>query len=274
MSLARRHQERILARQAASAPAPGGGFAGTAAVDPAAADHARATRNPGGIIAATIAMRLTHDLRRLSEIKSIDMKIAAKRSMLPEYLAWVDGVLEAGRTTNGRELSPTGADDVLPAIMVWAIDIGDWLRALALAAHVIRFNVALPSRYNRDAATLVLEEIAVAALKVQAKNERFPLWVLEAVEELTLGIDMHDEPRAKLLKAIGTELIADANAAQADAAPQLVDRALAKLTRAQALHDRVGVKTQIRGLEKLRAALPQPAPAETQTEQTGEPPAA
>lgn len=274
MSLARRHQERILARQAASAPASGGGFASTAAVDPAAADHARATRNPGGIIASTIAMRLTHDLRRLAEIKSISRKVAAKREMLPEYQAWVDGVLEAGRNTSGRELSPTGADDVLPTIMVWSIDVGDWSRALALAAHVLRFNVALPSRYNRDAATLVLEDIAEAALNAQAKNERFPLWVLEAVEELTLDIDIHNQPHAKLMKAIGAELTTDANAAQADAAPELVDRALAKLKHAQDLHHRVGVKTQIRGLEKLRAALPQPASTETQTEQAGAPPAA
>lgn len=266
MSLARRTQERLLAIKAASAPASGGGHAAAAS---APIDEARAAQRPGGIGAATIAMRLTHDLRRLSGIKAIESKVAAKREMMPEYFPWVDGVLEAGRMTKGRELGATGADDVLPTIMVWAIDTGDWLRALALAGHAIRFNVAMPSRYERDAPTLVLEEVATAALKAQAKGERFPLWVLEAVEELTFGIDMHDEPRAKLMKAIGTELAAEAGAAQADTARDLADRALVKLQRAQELNDRVGVKTQIRGLEKLRAALPRP-----ETDQAGDPPAA
>ena len=269
MSLARRTQERLLAMKAASAPAPGSGHIISTAAAPAAVDHARAAQRPGGSVAATIAMRLTHDLRRLSEIKAIDKKVAAKREMMPEYLPWIDGVLEAGRCTNGNQLGPTGADLVLPTIMIWSIDIGDWARALELAAHVIRFGVAIPKQYARDVHTLVLEEIAVAALKVQAKGERFPLDVLEAVEELTLGVDMHDEPRAKLMKAIGTELVAAANGATVDQVGDLADRALAKLQRAQDLHDRVGVKAQIKGLVKLRAALPAP-----DTEQAGTPPVA
>lgn len=259
MSLARRTQERLLAMKAASAPAPGSGHTNSTAAAPAAVDHARAARAPGGSVAATIAMRLTHDLRRLSDIKAIEKKIAAKREMLPEYRAWVDGVLEAGEMTNGNQLGATGADDVLPTMMVWSIDTGDWTRALTLAAHMLRFDVPLPARYNRDVPTLVLEEIAVAALKVQAKGERFPIDVLEAVEELTLGIDMHDEPRAKLMKAIGTELVAAANDATADQARDLADRALAKLRHAQDLNTRVAVKGQIKGVEKLRDALPTPA---------------
>jgi len=120
---------------------------------------------------------------------------------------------------------------------------------------VLRFNIAMPSRYERDAATLVLEEIAEAALKVQARGEAFPLYVLEAVEGLVDGIDMHDEPRAKLLKAIGTELARVADQSEGDAVPRAVDRAIDVLSRAQDLHDRVGVKTLLRGLEKTKAAV-------------------
>jgi hypothetical protein len=277
MSLARRTQERILAMKTASAPATGGGLAITAAGTMPAADQAPAPNRPGGTAAAQIAMRLTHDLRRLKNIKAIDRKIAAKREMLPEYFAWVDGVLEAGRMTNGRELGSTGADEVLPTVMVWSIDTGDWMRALALASHVLRFSVPLPARYERDAATLVLEDIAEVALKVQMQGGSFPLWVLEAVEELTADIDMHDQPRAKLLKAIGAELARAAGDAEPDKARPLITSALDRLGRAQALHDRVGVKTQIKGLEKALAALP--APSEPtgdagSTEQAGDTPAA
>lgn len=256
MSFARR-QEQILAMKAASAPASGGGHTRSAASDrtnavPPAPRPAGAT--PAARIASTIAMRLRHDIQRLKQIKSIDRKIAAKREMLPEYRAWCDGLLDAGVRADGNRLASSGADDVLPTIMVWHIDVGDWTRALALAAFVLRFSIPMPSRYERDAATLVLELIADAALKAQARGDRFPLHVLEAVEALTDGIDMHDQPRAKLLKAIGAELVHAAGLSTGDAIVPTIDRAAAVLTRAQDLHDRVGVKTMLRGLDRARAA--------------------
>jgi hypothetical protein len=256
MSFARR-QEQILAMKAASAPASGGGHTRTAAADRQAAAPAPpqpAGNTPAARAAATIAMRLRHDIQRLRQIKSVDRKVAAKRDMLPEYRAWCDGLLDAGRAATGSTLEPTGADDVLPTIMVWHLDIGDWWRALDLAGFALRFAIPMPSRYERDAATLVLELIADAALKVQARSDVFPLDVLEAVEALTDGIDMHDQPRAKLLKAIGAELVRAAGMSTGDAIVPTIDRAAAVLTKAQDLHDRVGVKTMLRGLDRARAA--------------------
>ncbi len=256
MSFARR-QEQILAMKAASAPASGGGHTRTAAVaKPAAADQPPepAGNTPAARAAATISMRLRHDMQRLKQIKSIDRKVAAKREMLPDYRAWCDGLLDAGSSADTSTLEPTGADDVLPTIMVWCMDVGDWSRALALARFVLRFSIPMPKRYERDAATLVLEEIADAALKMQVRGDPFPLDVLEAVELLTDGIDMHDQPRAKLFKAIGAELIRAAGMSTGDAIIPTIDRATAMLTRAQDLHDRVGVKAMLRGLEKAKIA--------------------
>ncbi len=258
MSLARRHRDYIHSLTAASAPAPEGGPAPAAASD-GAAGHAAA---PALSTAAhTINLRLQHDLRRLKDIKSVAGKIAVKVAAIGDYRAWVDGLLEAGRTAAPGTLAPTGADEVLPTIMVWAIDTGDWPYALALADHVLRHAIALPARYQRDAATLIVEEIAEAALRAQAANTAFPLDVLEQVEALVDGVDMHDEVRAKLLKAIGTELARHADAAGTDDAHRFASAAIERLAAAQTLHDRVGVKTQIRGLEKALAALPAPAPA-------------
>ena len=270
MSFARR-QEQILAMKAASAPASGGGHTRTAeAHRPAAAPALPqpAGNTPAARAAATIAMRLRHDIQRLRQIKSTERKIAAKRVMLPEYDAWCDGLLDAGRHAPGPTLEPTGADDVLPTLMVWNIDVGNYERALALAAFVIRFSIPMPSRYERDAATLVLELIADAALKAQARSDVFPLDVLEAVEALTDGIDMHDQPRAKLLKAIGAELVRAAGMSTGDAIVPTIDRAAAALTRAQDLHDRVGVKTMLRGLDRARAAAIKGA-AETHVPKSG-----
>ena len=220
-------------------------------------------------IVGQMMLRLQHDLRRLKEIKAIDRKIAAKREMLPEYRAWCDGLLSAGQAAEGDELPSAGADEVLPTMMVWSIDVGDWDRALELAELVLRFRLPMPARYERDAATLVLEEIAEAALKVQARSERFPLDVLERVEALTADVDMHDQPRAKLLKAIGFALNAEADRTESGplGATFLSMRALEAMRRAQQLNDRVGVKTEIRRLEKALGAP-------VATEQAGSQPAA
>lgn len=262
MSLARRHRDYINSLTATSAPAMEGGLAPAAASD-VAAGHAPFPSPFAPAIstaAHTINLRLQHDLRRLKEIKSVANKIAVKQALIGEYRAWCDGLLEAGRAAERGALAPTGADEVLPTIMVWAIDIGDWPRALELADHVLRHDVALPARYQRDAATLIVEEVAEAALRAQAAGTAFPRDVLEQVEALVDGIDMHDEVRAKLLKAIGTELARGVDAAGEQDAHRLASAAVERLTAAQALHDRVGVKTQIRGLEKALAALPALAP--------------
>lgn len=265
MSFARR-QEQILAMKAASAPAPGGGHNRTAAVvPPAAADQLPVPtgNTPAARAAATVAMRFRHDRQRLKQIKSKEMKVAAKRQMLPEYQAWCDGLLDAGRGVEGRQLEPTSADDVLPSIMVWCLDVGDWSRGLALASFVIRFAIPMPKHFQRDAATLVLELIADAALKTQGRNDAFPLDVLEAVEALTDGIDMHDEPKAKLYKAIGAELVRAAGEATGDAIVPTIERAMTVLTRAQDKNERVGVKTMLRGLEKARVAAIKNADGDT-----------
>ena len=239
MSPAQRHRERMLAQATvAVVPAEVGGR-------PTAADRA----------AATVALRLTHDLRRLKEIKSVKGKIEAKREMVPEYGPWVSGVIAADAGVG------TGiAADVVPTIMVWMIDTGAFHDMLPLAAFVLRHDVTMPARYNRDAATVIVEETAVAALKLQGAGERFPLEVLCEVEELTDGLDMHDEPRAKLAKAIGVEQIELASDFDGQAERTAREAALAALRRAHALDDRIGVKTKIGQLEKLLAPTDTAAP--------------
>ena len=153
MSLARRHRDRILAaKTVASAPAGGADATPAAVILPAAGV---ANGSPAQQAAAQVALRLTHDLRTLKEIRSIDRKIEAKRQMLPEYRPWVQGILAAD-TGVGTGL----AAEVVPTCMVWLIDVGDYDNALSLAEFVLRHKVPMPSRYQRDAATIIVEEIA------------------------------------------------------------------------------------------------------------------
>jgi Phage small terminase subunit len=222
-----------------------------AAIDPAAGD------GPD----AQIMLRLVHDMRRLKAIQSIEKKIEAKREMLPAYRDWVKARLQAAETA-GKAV----ADEVMPTIMVWLIDVGEYRGALEIAEYLLRHDLPMPARYQRTTAALVAEEIATAALKAHAAGGRFDLGILYATESLTEGADMHDQIRAKLFKAIGMETAAIAEQVMpAEDLPRALGKALDALRRAQQLDDRVGVKGRIKQIEKLLETSPapetEPAPA-------------
>ena len=264
MSLARRHRDKILAAQTvAFVPDAGATSTPAAAPLPAAGGTGDSQADRG---AAQIAMRLTHDLRRLHEIKGVELKIAAKREMLPEYVDWVKGLLNADAGVG------TGVSaEVLPTILIWLIDMGEFWDALELVPFVLRHKVEMPARYNRDAATIVVEEIAEAALKAHNAGEDFDLCVLLRVAELTDAIDMHDQARAKLRKATGAQQLRIAEDMEANGdGLAMIEAALASLKVAQALNDRIGVKDKIKRAEKLLKAHEAPTqPAQQSNEQSG-----
>lgn len=240
MSLVRRHLERMAARSAATTTAPfsasGIAPAGGTARDP---------------VTAQINMRFTLDRRRLKEIQSTKGKIEAKREMLPEYQAWIEGWLKSV-----DETGVASPDEIVATLMVWRIDTGDYAGALELAEPIIAHKLAMPERYKRAPAALVAEEIAEAALTILGKGEAFDLSILQQTEALTADADMHDEIKAKLLKAIGLEFARRADL-EADPAEKAVLQTNARTALAQALHfnARVGVKKDIDKLDRaLRAA--------------------
>lgn len=199
---------------------------------------------------AQIVLRLTHDLRRLKEIQSIERKIDAKRDMLPEYRPWIDGLLRAADET-GMGVQ----DEVLPTIMVWAIDTGEWAYGLDLARYVLDHDLALPARYERQPATLIVEEFADAAIAVLERDELFPHDVLAELYELTRAEDMPDEVRAKLHKALGLDYLAVLNPSLY---PEATDEhretsraeAITHFSRAIQLNARIGLKQKLDKLKK------------------------
>lgn len=214
---AQQHFERVSAAMAATAAGgPGGTMEGASAYE-------------------LMLLKLAHDKRRLSNIKSIEAKATVKRELLPEYAEYVAGALAGGR----------GAQDtVLTTIMVWRLDAGDFAGALDLANYVLKHNLSLPDEYERSPATVIVEQFAEAALVAMKAGQPFDAEQLLAVEKLTQDYDMHDQVRAKLYKALGY--------AHRVIAPVA---ALAYLRRALELHDRVGVKNDIDQIEKeLKAA--------------------
>lgn len=248
MSLARRQREQILARlSVANAPENGAGTVAPA-VAIAAAGEATPRNIPAERAAQQVALRLTQDLRDLKMIKSIDHKIERKRQQIGEYAPWIAGLIEAD---NG--IGTGIAAEVAPTIMAWHIDIGDFDQALQIGGFLIRHNAPMPARFKRDAASVLVEEIATIAIKAQSTGDEFSIDVLLNLEDIVDGLDMHDEIRAKLKKAIGSEMLRAGEALPADEALPVLTSAQTYLAEAHRLFDRIGVKDRLKRVAKLIA---------------------
>ncbi|MCW8207623.1 terminase [Verminephrobacter aporrectodeae subsp. tuberculatae] len=223
---ARRHQMRVHAAQAV----PAGG-------------------ELEGSVYELMQAQLYEHRRTLKNIQSIERKIEAKRVFLPVYDDWVNGALAGD----------TGAQDiVLVSVMVWHLDVGSWARGLQIAAYALRHKMALPDQYQRDIATLLIDESSTAAL-VGKLNGDEAVQTLGEVEKLTRDLDTPDQARAKLHKAIAYALIGKTPSVDPDfstLAPEQAIQAMDQLQRAQQLFDKVGVKKDMERLERRLKAAP------------------
>ncbi|MFQ2658847.1 phage terminase small subunit [Aeromonas caviae] len=176
-------------------------------------------------------MQLAEHRRTLKSIQSIERKIDAKRTMLPVYKPWIDGVLAADRG---------GQDDVLVTVMLWTLDTGDLEGALPMASYVIRHGLSTPDRYERTAATMIAEEVADTAIKQQEAGAGPSTSLLGQYMARLHGSDIFDQVRAKLHKAVGRACLADG----------LKQQAAEHYRRAIELHDKVGIKKELEVLER------------------------
>ncbi|WP_321939828.1 phage terminase small subunit [Paraburkholderia sp. J8-2] len=222
---ARRHQARVRAEQAAASAAPGRSLAG--------ASHYE-----------LMLAKLAADRRRLKALQSVARKVEVKREVLPEYADYVSGALKGGRGAQ---------DDVLTTVMIWRVDAGDYAGALDIARYALQYGLTLPAHYERAAPAAIAEEFADAALIAIADGGTFDVDQLNEVRELTEAVDMHDQIRSKLYKALGLaamKLIGD------DQLDEMHDwgraaQALQNLQTALQLNARAGVKQNIARLEKM-----------------------
>lgn len=175
-------------------------------------------------------LKLAEDRRRLKEVQSMEAKAELKRKLLPDYAPWVEGAIAAGKGAQ---------DDVLMTAMLWRIDAGDYSGALDIAEYALPYQLVMPDRYQRTTATTLAEEVADAAKRARDGKQPFDIAILQRCQALTEAEDMHDQVRAKLHKELG--LLQE---------PTDPAAALANLSRAKALHDKVGVVKDIERIEK------------------------
>lgn len=227
-SPARRHRARMLAAQAA-------------AVSPAGGEVL------GGEYELMLAQLVEHR-RQLKDIQSIERKIEAKRVFLPTYQAWVESAVEHG---NGAQ------DQVLMTVLVWRIDVGDYGGALYVARYALKHDLQMPDQYDRNLATVLLDEIGGAVLAGKAQQGE-AIHALSEVAELTADRDTPDQARAKLHKALAYAHMGRLGTVEVDVGQLEVGaarEALKHCRRAFELFEQVGVKKDIERLERrLKAA--------------------
>ncbi|WP_019646952.1 phage terminase small subunit [Novispirillum itersonii] len=235
----RRHYEETSARLQAEAAGSGG----VPPARPVAGDN----RTP---VAALLA---SHQFE-LKQTKSLQRKLAYKGKVLPEYAAYVSGVLAANQPV---------PDPVVLQIFIWRIDTGDFAGALEIARWAMAHGIALPDGigFKRTLPEVLIEEMAEIALGGITAGAADPDLIAPLEEALALvaDVDMADEIRAKAHKAAG-RLRADTDPA----------RALAHLEQANTLNPSCGVKGDIKALQK---ALATPPPDNPEPETGEDPPA-
>lgn len=198
-------------------------------------------------------LQLNQDRLRLKQVQSEQGKAELKRSLIPAYQPYIEGVLSAG---HGAQ------DDVLTTIMVWCIDAGDFAGALVIGRYVLEHNLKMPDRFARTTGCLLAEEVANAALKQQKAGASFDRFVLTLAADITAAHDMPDEARAKLHLALGKAYLAELDEAAPNA--EGLEEARAHLARAIDLHSNCGGKKDLERVERLlkKHADTAPAPAD------------
>ena len=184
-----------------------------------------------------IMHRLRMDQSALRRVQSDQAKAAMKRQLLPHYEGWIEGTLDGD---SGRQ------DEVIVTLMVWAIDAGDYALAARIGRYVVTHGLLMPDRFNRTAATVLVDEICdpiLVQVKADDTTDVTPyLAVLDEVAEFTAGSDMPDVVRAKLCKARAFALRNGTTEEQTTA--------LALLRQALTLDAGAGVKKEIERLAR------------------------
>ena len=207
--------------------------------------------------------QLNNDRHRLKQIQSTEAKIQLKKSLLPTYLPYVDGIIEANKTIQ---------DSVFMTLLVWCIDIENYEKAIEMAEFALRHNMLMPDRFERKTATLVTEEIANTFLKQLKTNADVDIAVLLQLENLVIRsdiehsdidlkvLDMPDQVKAKLYVALGKAKIKqiqdkddpnDTDIATAQDAQNYLEHAIK-------LDDKCGGKQDLKTVETLLKKFPPP----------------
>lgn len=208
--------------------------------------------------------QLNNDRHRLKQIQSTEAKIQLKKALLPTYLPYADGIIEANKSVQ---------DEVFMTLLIWCIDAENYAKALEMAEFALTHSMIMPDRFERKTATLVTEEIANAFLKKLKTNADVEIEVLQKLEQLVLHTefeeklaDMPDQVKAKLLVALGKVTIKQIQSKDEPSQSDIVfaQDAQAYLDRAIELDDKCGGKHDLKKVETLLKKFPPQTPKQAE----------
>lgn len=195
-------------------------------------------------------VKLADDRRTLKNIRSNERKAEKKRELLPFYAPWVAGVLADGRGAQ---------DDIVMTVMLWRLDAGDIAGALEIAPYALKYG--LTTDHRRTTPYMLVEEVALAALRLRDAGEPVDLALLLTTLSLTDGADVPDMVRARLHKVTGLTLRDIGQNAEA----------LAQFQRAMQLDRNAGVRKEIERLERALKPKAEAPPRKTTKPRTRKP---
>lgn len=182
-----------------------------------------------------LLVRLRADKATVKAINGMEDKAAAKADLLPQYQAWVDGVLSGD--------TPAQGDKIIPTVLIWQLDCGQLDAALPLAQFAMDNNIETADEFQRDMAELVPEEYAEQIMRghpaSEATLDAITGWVTDKRDDGLHRYNINDNIRAKVLRTV---------------AEQTEERdsteALRLYRLAQQYNPKIGVKKRIAELEK------------------------
>lgn len=188
--------------------------------------------------------------RSLKAHKSMNSKNELKAELMTEWHDYIDEL-----TANGTGLP----NAIVGQLMVWAIDVGDYERAIAQARYMLANNISMPEQFERDTEDAFAEEMAAAFLGKDEPN--ITLDDLLETEKLVADFELYDEVKAKLYRAIGEAYAKTGDTAQA----------VSYLEQAIDYNPQVGCKPLYNKLKKEQDAVSKSLPARTEPEDTPKP---
>jgi len=208
--------------------------------------------------------QLNNDRHRLKQIQSTEAKIQLKKTLVPTYLPYIDGIIEADKSVQ---------DVVFMTVLVWCIDVENYTKALEMAEFALVHNMIMPDRFERKTATLVTEEISNAFLKQLKTNAEVEIEVLQQLEQLVARtdidkeiLDMPDQVKAKLQVALGKATLKQIQSKDEPSQSDITfaQTAQAYLEREIELDEKCGGKQDLKNMETLLKKFPPQTPKQAE----------
>lgn len=190
-------------------------------------------------VVAELETALKNDIASLKTMESIHHRAYAKREKFAKYRHYVSGIIQQERAIN---------DPITRMMLVWASDAFLIEEFIKIATYMIKFDLSLPEGFKTSLSSFIADS---ARAMLTTESEQFKAINATDAERLNALIESiedperqpNDEAYAKFLKELGRKV-------EALGSQSALSRAKAYYEKAQTLNENVGVKNDLKRVEK------------------------